>query len=246
MSTVNYQLSTVNCPHKRYKYKYCDAYHKIMKSITHQFPALTFIKPIYLQKKFFISNFNMENANTISVEQLQSQIDQLKSKIDRLENSRKDQLSIAVVSGDLDKVLAAMVISVAAAAMDTQVKLFFSFWSLSALRDPKKSPKGKDFISKMFGFMLPRGTKKLKLSKLNMAGMGPVMISYLMKKQNVMSLQQMFKEAGELGIEIVVCEMSMGLMGFKKEEFIDYPHLSYAGAATFVADAGESSIQLFI
>jgi peroxiredoxin family protein len=188
----------------------------------------------------------MEDNQKVSIEQLQVQIDALKDKISQLENSRKDQLSIAVVSGDLDKVLAAMVISIAAAAMDTQVKLFFSFWSLSALRDPKKSPKGKDIISKMFGCMLPRGTKKLKLSNMNMAGMGPMMIGYLMKKQNVMSLETMFKEAGELGIEIVICEMSMGLMGFKKEEFIDYPHLSYAGAATFVADAGESSIQLFI
>ena len=188
----------------------------------------------------------MEKSTPVSTEQLQAQIAELQGKIERLENARKDQLSIAVVSGDLDKVLAAMVISIAAAAMDTQVKLFFSFWSLSALRDPKKSPKGKDVISKMFGWMLPNGTKKLKLSNMNMGGMGPVMISYLMKKQNVMSLQQMFKEAGELGIEIVICEMSMGLMGFKKEEFIDYPHLSYAGAATFVADAGESSIQLFI
>lgn len=188
----------------------------------------------------------MEKLNEVTMEQLQSQIEELKSKITKLENARQDQLSIAVVSGDLDKVLAAMVISIAAAAMDTQVKLFFSFWSLSALRDPKKSPKGKDIISKMFGFMLPNGTKKLKLSNMNMAGMGPKMIGYLMKKQNVMSLETMFKEAGELGIEIVVCEMSMGLMGFKKEEFIDYPHLSYAGAATFVADASESSIQLFI
>jgi len=76
--------------------------------------------------------------------------------------------------------------------------------------------------------------------------MGPLMIKMLMKKQNVMSLDTMFKEAGELGIEIVVCEMSMGLMGFKKEEMIDYPQLSFAGAATFVADASESSIQLFI
>lgn len=188
----------------------------------------------------------MESTTEISIEQLQAQLSELQLKIEKLENSRKDQLSIAVVSGDLDKVLAAMVISIAAAAMDTQVKLFFSFWSLSALRDPKKTPKGKDIISKMFGFMLPNGTKKLKLSNMNMAGMGPMMISYLMKKQNVMTLETMLKEAGELGIEIVICEMSMGLMGFKKEEFIDYPHLSYAGAATFVADAGESSIQLFI
>lgn len=188
----------------------------------------------------------MEKANELTLEQLQTQIVELQAKISRLENARKDQLAIAVVSGDLDKILAAMVISIAAAAMDTQVKLFFSFWSLSALRDPKKTAEGKDFISKMFGIMLPKGKNKLSLSNMNMVGMGPMMIKYLMKKQNVMSLEAMFKEAGELGIEITICEMSMGLMGFKKEEFIDYPHLSYAGAATFVADAGESSIQLFI
>ena len=188
----------------------------------------------------------MEKSNEVNVQQMQMQIDELKSKIEKIENARKDQLSIAVVSGDLDKILAAMVISIGAAAMDTQVKLFFSFWSLSALRDPKKSPKRKDFISKMFGIMLPKGKNKLSLSNMNMCGIGPKMIKYLMKKQNVMSLETMFKEAGELGIEIVVCEMSMGLMGFKKDEFIDYPQLSFGGAATFVADASESSIQLFI
>ena len=188
----------------------------------------------------------MENTNELTLEQLQTQIDLLQKKIEKLEKNRLDQLSIAVISGDMDKILAAMVISIAAAAMDTQVKLFFSFWSLSALRDPKKSAKGKDFISKMFGMMLPKGKNKLSLSNMNMAGIGPKMINYLMKKQHVMSLDQMFKEAGELGIEIVICEMSMGLMGFKKEEFIDYPQLSYGGAATFVADSSESSIQLFI
>ena len=188
----------------------------------------------------------MEKSSEVTIEQLQAQIDELKGKVSKLESSRLDQLSIAVVSGDLDKILAAFVISIAAAAMDTQVKLFFSFWSLSALRDPKKTAQGKDFISKMFGAMLPNGTGKLKLSNMNMAGMGPMMIKMLMKKQNVMSLGEMFRQAGELGVEITICEMSMGLMGFKKEEFIDYPHLSYAGAATFVADAGESSIQLFI
>ncbi len=177
---------------------------------------------------------------------LQEQTDILKKRIEQLENSRKDQLSIAIVSGDLDKILAAMVISLAAAAMDTSVKLFFSFWALSALRDKKKKGRGKDFISKMFGIMLPKGKNKLKLSNMNMAGMGPMMIRSLMKKQNVLSLDQMFKEAADLGIEITVCEMSMNLMGFKKEEIIDYPNLRYAGAATFVADASESSFQLFI
>ena len=180
------------------------------------------------------------------IKKLHYQIEALNTKVSVLENSRKDQLSIAVVSGDLDKIIAAMVISIAAAAMDTKVKLFFSFWALSALRAKDKKGKGKDFISKMFGMMLPKGKDSLSLSKMNMLGIGPVMIKYLMKKQNVFSLDQMFEEAGVLGIEIVVCEMSMGLMGFKKEEMIDYPHLSYAGAATFVCDANESSMQLFI
>lgn len=188
----------------------------------------------------------MEQEIKDQINQLQEQIEALKGKVAFLENSRKDQLSIAVVSGDFDKILAAMVISLAAAAMDTKVKLFFSFWALSALRSNHKKAKGKDFISKMFALMLPKGKDKLSLSKMNMAGMGPIMIKHLMKKQGVLSLEQMFKEAGELGIEIVVCEMSMNLMGFKKEEMFDYPHLTYAGAATFVCDANESSMQLFI
>lgn len=180
------------------------------------------------------------------VSQMQVEIESLKNRIVKLEESRKDQLSIALVSGDLDKVLAGMVISLAAAAMDVHVKLFFSFWSLAALRDKHKTAKGKDLLSKAFGFMLPRDRNQLKLSNMNMAGMGPMMIRYLMKKQGVLSLDQMFKEAGELGIEITVCEMSMNLMGFKREEMIDYPHLRFAGATTFVAEANESSLQLFI
>ncbi len=188
----------------------------------------------------------MENENPASIEQLQKQLDVLQKKVNKLEKNRKDQLSIALVSGDMDKILAAMVISLAAAAMDTKVKIFFSFWALSALRDKNKKAHGKDFISTMFGMMLPRGKNKLKLSNMQMAGMGPMMIKMLMKKKNVLSLDEMFRQAAELGIEITVCEMSMDLMGFKKEEFIDYPGLRFAGAATFVADAGESSMQLFI
>ena len=176
---------------------------------------------------------------------LRSDVEKLQKQVNKLQKARQDQLSMAIVSGDLDKILAAMIISLAAAAMDTKVKLFFSFWALSSLRDPKKKGKGKDVISKMFGMMLPK-KNDLKLSNMNMLGIGPMMIKYLMRKKNVLSLNEMFRQAGELGIEIVICEMSMDLMGFKKEEFIDYPHLTYAGAATFVGDAGESAIQLFI
>jgi len=188
----------------------------------------------------------MEKEEELKIKDLQNQINDLKSKIANIEDTHKDELALVIMSGDMDKVLAAMVIAVGAAAMDTDVKLFFTFWATAALRDPKKKGKGKNFISKMFGIMLPRGMNDLKLSKLNMRGIGPKMINGVMKKQNVLSLEDLFKQAAELGIEINICEMSMDLMGFKKEEMIEYPNLSYAGVATYLADANESRNQLFI
>jgi len=158
----------------------------------------------------------------------------------------KDQLSMVVFSGDLDKILAAMIIATGAAAYDMKVKLFFTFWAISALRHPKKNASGKNMIEKMFGKMLPKGTGKVKLSQMNMAGMGTAMIKGIMKKHHVASLEEMFLTAGQLGIEINICEMSMNLMGFKKEEMIDYPAMTICGVGTFLSDAQESKIQLFI
>lgn len=185
-------------------------------------------------------------SDNLTIAELQKKVQELQEKVETLEEGRKDQLSIAVISGDMDKIMASLIVSLAAAAMDTQVKLFFSFWAIGALRDPKKTGKGKNFISKMFGMMLPKGAQKLKLSKFNMCGMGPAMMKGLMKSQGVLSVEEMFKQAGELGIEIIVCEMTMNLMGFKKEEMIDYPNLTYAGAATFMADSAESAMQWMI
>jgi peroxiredoxin family protein len=178
--------------------------------------------------------------------ELQKQIDELKTKVSRMEAGTKDQLSMVVFSGDLDKILAAMIIATGAAAYDMKVKLFFTFWATAALRDPKKTGKGKNLIEKMFGIMLPKGSSKVTLSKMHMAGMGTAMIKGIMKKHKVASLPEMLKTAGEIGVEIAICEMSMNLMGFKKEEMIDYPGMTICGVATFLSDAQESKIQLFI
>lgn len=180
------------------------------------------------------------------MESIEKSIKELQEKLERLEKGTKDQLSLVVFSGDLDKLLAALVIATGATAMDMEVKLFFTFWATAALRDKTKKVKGKDFMSKMFGMMLPKGSSKVKLSKMNMGGMGTSMMKNLMKKKNVASLEEMFATAGELGVEINVCEMSMNLMGIKKEELIDYPNLNICGVATFLVDAEESKIQLFI
>jgi peroxiredoxin family protein len=178
--------------------------------------------------------------------EIEDQLKELQKQVGKLQKGTKDQLSMVVFSGDLDKLLAAMIISTGAAAYDMKVKLFFTFWATAALRDPKKSAKGKNFIEKMFGMMMPKGSKKVKLSNMHMCGMGTSMIKGIMKKHKVSSLPELLKIAGELGIEINVCEMSMNLMGFKKEELIDYPGLNICGVATFIADASESKVQMFI
>jgi peroxiredoxin family protein len=177
---------------------------------------------------------------------LEKNIKELQEKVARLEKGTEDQLSMVVFSGDLDKLLAALIIATGATAYDMKVKLFFTFWGIAALRDKTKKAKGKDFISKLFGLMLPKGTSKLKTSKMNMGGIGTSMLKSLMKKKNVASLEKLFETAAELGVEINVCEMSMDLMGIKKEELIDYPNLNICGVATFLVDAEESKIQLFI
>ncbi len=158
----------------------------------------------------------------------------------------KRKLSMVVFSGDLDKHIAAMIIATGAAAMGMEVVVFYTFWGTAALRDPKKRVGGKTLVERMFGMMLPKGRDHAKLSHMHMAGAGTAMIKAIMEKKNVASVGEMLDIAGQFGVKIIICEMSMDLMGFKLEEMIDYPGLSIGGVATFLADAGESAIQLFI
>lgn len=176
---------------------------------------------------------------------IEKEILELKKKVEEIQG-QENKLLMIVFSGELDKHLAAMIIATGAAAMGIKVTLFFTFWGTAALRDPKKNAKGKNFMSKMFGFMLPKGRNKTVLSKMNMAGMGTAMMKDLMKKKNVANLDELFEAAAALGVEINICEMSMDLMGFKYEEMIDYPNMKVCGVATMLADARESAVQFFI
>jgi len=180
-------------------------------------------------------------------EQIMEQVSDLKTQLDTLsKNAPENKLAMVVFSGDLDKVLASFIIATGAVAMGMDVVMFFTFWATPVLRDKKKKGAGKDLMGKMFGFMLPKGTNEVKLSKMNMGGMGTGMMKSLMKKKNVASLEQMVEMAGELGVRIFICEMSMDLMGFKREEMIEYPDLTYSGVAKFLQEAGTSKVQLFI
>jgi len=130
--------------------------------------------------------------------------------------------------------------------MGMEVVMFFTFWGTTVMRAKNKNVGGKDMMGTMFGAMLPKGAEKVKLSQMNMGGMGTAMMKALMKKKNVASLPEMIALAEELGVKIYVCEMSMDLMGFKREEMVDYEGLSFAGVATFLEEAQNSKVQLFI
>lgn len=181
----------------------------------------------------------MENFQP-QLELLQQQIAQVKK------NETKDKLTLLVFSNSMDKLLLSLILASGAASMGTEVVLFFTFWGVSALRDKNKSAKGKDFISKMFGMMLPKGLTRVSLSNMNFAGAGPLLFNYVMKGKNVAALPEMLQTLRELNVKIIVCEMSMDLMGISRDELIDYDNLSYGGVATFLAESAESKNTLII
>jgi NADPH-dependent 2,4-dienoyl-CoA reductase/sulfur reductase-like enzyme/peroxiredoxin family protein/rhodanese-related sulfurtransferase/TusA-related sulfurtransferase len=152
--------------------------------------------------------------------------------------------TIVLFSGDMDKALAAMIIAQGTRAMGKPATVFCTFWGLNLLRKPKAPHVKKSFIERMFGWMMPKGAKKFKLSKMNMMGMGSKMMRGVMKKKNVPVLEEQLANAKKAGVQFLACTMSMDIMGIKKEELID--GIDYVGVATYLAACQEASTTLFI
>jgi len=157
---------------------------------------------------------------------------------------RKENMTMVVFSGDLDKAIASFIIANGAASMDKKVTLFFTFWGINILRKSNHGKVKKNFIENMFGSMMPKGSEKLALSKMNMGGMGAKMIRGIMKKKNVQSLEELIKAAMDSGVEIVACQMSMDLLGIKEEELLD--GVKFGGAGYMLAESDDSNATLFI
>ncbi len=159
--------------------------------------------------------------------------------------SSGNEKTIIVFDGDLDKAIASFIIANGALAMGRKVTMFFTFWGLTILRKPKKVKRlKKNLLEKMFGWMLPRGSTKLPLSRMNMMGMGPKMIRFLMKIKRVDALETMIQNALAGGARIIACQMSMDLMGIRKEELID--GVEIGGVATYLETAERADTNLFI
>lgn len=152
--------------------------------------------------------------------------------------------SFILFSDDLDKALATFVLANGAAATGEKVSIFFTFWGLNAIKKERKPAVKKDIFGRMFGMMLPSGSRKLKLSKMNMGGMGPKMMRHIMKRKNIESLETLRDMAIANGVEFIACQMSMDVMGVAKEELLD--NVVIGGVATYMNRAEDSNVNLFI
>ena len=160
-------------------------------------------------------------------------------------NKNKGSVTIVLFSGDLDKAIAAFVIATAAASMSMSVNIFFTFWGLNAIKKEGGLIKGQNWMQKMMNIMNYGHAKKLALSKMNMLGMGPVMLKIMMSKKKVPSLHEFIQTAHAMRVKFYPCEMSMNVMGLKKEDFIDECQ-DVIGAVSYLAIAKESEVNLFI
>jgi len=154
--------------------------------------------------------------------------------------------TIILFSGEFDKVMAALIIANGAAAMGDDVTIFCTFWGLNVLRkrDKVASDTKKSTLQAMFGKMMPKGTKRLGLSKMNFAGAGEPLMRKVMKDQNAMSIEELFESAREQDVKFVACTLSMDILGFSKEELID--DIEFEGVAAYLGKADEANVNLFI
>ncbi len=152
--------------------------------------------------------------------------------------------TIVVFSDDLDKALASFVIANGAASTGKKVSIFFTFWGLNVIKKSQKPAVEKDIWGRMFSWMLPSDSKALKLSQMNMVGIGSKMMRFLMKKKKIDSLESLIAQAREQGVEFIACTMSMDVMGVKQEELLD--DVTLGGVATYLERTEEANLNLFI
>ncbi len=201
------------------------------------------LKNDYELKVNRLTNQNSKGAINMSDSDIAEKVKELEERIAQLE-SDKDNLTMILFSGDFDKAMAAFVIANGALAMGKNVTIFVTFWGLDAIKKPAFSTAGRAFLEKMVLMMRPKGPKKLSTSKMNFGGIGPKLFSYMMGKKNVETLPSLIEMATEFGVNIIACQMSMDVMGIKKEDLID--GVEVGGVAAFLSNSFKSQSTLFI
>lgn len=156
-----------------------------------------------------------------------------------------DKVTLVMFSGELDKALAAFNIATGAASMGMDVSIFFTFWGLNILKKERSVSSSKNILKRMMGILNKGGANKLKLSKFNMFGLGTRIMKKFMREHKMPSVDEMIKLSKEMGVKLIACTITMGIMDVSKDNLIDEID-SFAGVATFLSEAKESEINLFI
>lgn len=183
----------------------------------------------------------LENKNGVVAATIRKQEKTASCEISR---NNADNKTLIVFSDDLDKALASFVIANGAASIGKKVTMFFTFWGLNVIKKQHKPTVTKDIFGKMFGWMLPTHSGKLKLSKMNMGGAGSWMMRLIMKRKRIDSLESLIQQAIDNGVEMIACTMSMDVMGVQKEELMD--NVTLGGVASYLERAEEANVNLFI
>jgi peroxiredoxin family protein len=187
---------------------------------------------------------NREEEQAPSAADLAARVAALEAKIEDLDRrAPKNKATIVVFSGDMDKVLAALVIATGAAAMGMEVALFHTFWGLMPLRKGRKI-EGKSLLETALQYLTPVGMGDLNPSKLSMMGAGAKVFRKLMREKEIQSPEELLALAREMGVRITACQMSMEVMGIREDELID--GLQFGGVGAYLGDAAESKVTLFI
>lgn len=183
----------------------------------------------------------LENKNGVVAATIRKQEKTASCEISR---NNADNKTLIVFSDDLDKALASFVIANGAASTGKKVTMFFTFWGLNVIKKQHKPTVTKVIFGKMFGWMLPTHSGKLKLSKMNMGGAGSWMMRLIMKRKRIDSLESLIQQAIDNGVEMIACTMSMDVMGVQKEELMD--NVTLGGVASYLERAEEANVNLFI
>lgn len=161
---------------------------------------------------------------------------------------RENRCTILIIKNDFESLMAAMMCASTAAAQGMETSIFFSFWGVNVLRgeSPRRNAKKEkvSFLQRMMQWMMPRGPARQKMSKMHMAGVGKGMMQYFMRKNNVLSLEELVQAAAEQNVKFIVCAMSMGIMGIQKRDIVDMPNVEFAGVATFVELSRRSAMTM--
>jgi peroxiredoxin family protein len=162
-----------------------------------------------------------------------------------LQETKPDKVTIVVLSGDMDRVMAAFIIATGAAAMGMQVTMFFTFWGLNAIRKKGTTTKAKDLLRRMFSVLNRGGADTLPLSRFHCWGLGTGMMKRVMQQHRMPGVPELMQTAQDLGVRFIACTTTMGLMGVSKETLVEGVD-QLAGVTTYLAEAKQGSVNLFI